>query len=499
MRKRASGVILHITSLPGPFGMGTLGHDARQFVDFLERSGQTYWQILPLVNPGRGESPYMSSSSAAGNILLIDPDMLAERGLLDGSDLEYVRYNGQQDYVDFPFIHGTRIPMLRKAFSRVNAELQAEIDEFAEKNADWLNDYALYMAISDHFGTGLQEWPDDEIKLRNKTAIDKYSEMLSEDIAFYKFTQYLFFEQWTALKKYANDKGIKIFGDIPIYVSPDSVDVWTSPEMFRLDKDLKPEAVAGVPPDVFSATGQLWGNPLYDWEYQEKTGYSWWMQRVKRSLAFYDLIRIDHFRGFSDYWEIPAGSAAALDGRWKEGPRMKFIDALLEKYPKEVFVAEDLGVITDECEEFFKEAGFTGMWVLVDSLMDTSGSSRFLPHNAPPNSVIYTCTHDTPTFVQWYTEVASSEQRAFVRDYMRCGGAAIGWGAIACAWSLGAETAMTTMQDILCLGRNARMNLPGTEGGSNWCWRVRYEALNDTVAGKLRYLTKIYGRLPEKC
>lgn len=496
MTTRASGVILHITSLPGPYGMGTLGAGARQFVDFLEKSGQTYWQILPLVNPGEGDSPYMSCSCTAGNILLIDPDMLYRCGLLTQAELDAVRWEGTPDHVDFDFIHQTRHEMLCRAYARADAVLLEQAERFAAENADWLEDYALYMAISDHFRSGLQDWPDVELKKRTPAAVREYAKQLRRETAFYKFAQYLFFDQWHALKTYANARGIRIIGDIPIYVSPNSVDVWTAPELFLLDTALRPTSVAGVPPDIFSADGQLWGNPLYDWAYHEKTGYAWWLSRIRHSMAFYDKIRIDHFRGFSDYWEVPAGETTALGGAWRDGPRMKIIRALLAHYPKEAFIAEDLGVMTDTAIAFLKEADFAGMRVLVDSLLDSSGESDYAPHGAPRNCVIYTSTHDTPTFIQWFYENARDDQRRFCLDYLRSDGRELNWSAIACAWSNQADTAITTMQDLLCLGADARMNVPGTVG-NNWNWRVRAEALNDEVAGRLLHLTRVYGRLRE--
>ena len=494
MFSRSSGILLHLSSLPGPYGMGTMGAYARSYIDFLADAGQHYWQLLPLVPTGEGNSPYMSPSSAAGNPWFIDPDELAKMGLLTADELSAARCGGP-DRVDYAAIADTRPQLLRLAFSRADANLRRQAQEFSAAHADWLPDYALFMACHDHFQCAFSQWPDKDLIHRQPEALAHWRSELAEDVEYHTFLQYLFFRQWTALKEYANSKGIRIIGDIPFYVSGDSVDVWAQKELFQVDSEGGANLMAGVPPDLFSDVGQFWGNPLYNWDAHAADGYQWWCGRIRQSMAFYDVIRIDHFRGFDSYWEIPKGAKTAMEGCWREGPGMKLLNAIRTAVPEAEFIAEDLGDLTESAYRFIQESGLPGLRVLTDAFNDLSGSSSFLPHHCIPDAVIYTGTHDTPTFVGWLFEQASEEQRRYAIDYLRLrDNEGYGWGVIAGAWSSVCNLAMAPLQDVLGLGNNARMNLPGTAGEGNWSWRVRQEAFNSDVSQRLRHLTWLYGR-----
>lgn len=495
MFPRSSGILLHISSLPGEFGIGSMGKEARHFVDFLQKAGASYWQLLPLVQPGEGDSPYMSPSSAAGNALFIDLPALAEQGLLSWGELSGCRYY-DPDRVDYDWVRTVHGKLLHRAYRNAAPELLARVRSYAQ-GEKWLENYALFQACHDYFGCHLVDWPDQALLRREPEALERYRTLLKDEVGYYEFCQYLFFTQWHGLKRYANERGIQIIGDIPFYVSPDSVDVWVRPEMFRVDPEtLRPSYVAGVPADLFSATGQLWGNPLYDWEAHEADGYSWWCERIRRTNSFYDVIRIDHFRGFHSYWEIPAGAESALVGRWQPGPGMKLLNAIQTNVPTASFIAEDLGDITEEVYRFIQGSGLPGLRVLTDAFNDLWGSSAFLPHHCIPDSVMYTGTHDTPTFLQWLFDQANEEQRSYAWRYLRLNEAeGLSWGVLAGAWGSVCNLAMAPLQDVLGLGADARMNAPGTEGPHNWSWRVRMEALNDGVAGRLRELNWLYGRL----
>lgn len=496
MFPRSSGIILHISSLPSAYGIGSMGKEARHFVNFLEKAGQHYWQLLPLVPPGEGASPYMSPSSAAGNPLFIDLEELVSMDLLTWDDLNTCRYN-DPDRVDYDWVSRNHYRLLQKAYRNAPDDLMEKVMAFAEEQGDWLPDYALFRAAHDHFDRGLVNWPDEALKAREPKSLEKYREMLKTEIGAYIFNQYLFFHQWNRLKAYANKHGVSVIGDIPFYVSPDSVDVWCHPELFRIDpKTMKAKFVAGVPADMFSATGQYWGNPLYNWEEHEKDGYAWWCDRIRHTNAFYDVIRIDHFRGFHTYWEIPADAESALDGKWCEGPQMALLDAIRENVPEAEFIAEDLGDIDERAYKFIVSTGLPGMRVLCDAFNDAWGNSAFLPRNCVPEAVMYTGTHDTPTFNQWYYDIANDEQRDFCKRYMRLhDGDSVNWTAISVAWGSVCNLAMAPLQDVLGLGADARMNAPGTMGPENWSWRVRMEALNDGVAYYLRGINAVYGRL----
>jgi 4-alpha-glucanotransferase len=495
MFPRSSGILMHISSLPGDYGIGSLGQDARHFVDFLHKAGESYWQILPLVPPGEGASPYMSPSSAAGNPLFIDLPTLVEEGLLTWEDLAPYRYY-DVDRVDYAWVEEVHGMLLQRAYRNAGPDVLAQVEDFIARDAEELPDFALFCACRSYFGCPLTEWPDQALVRREPEALAHYRDLLSDEIGYHAFCQYEFARQWEALKHYANDRGIKIIGDIPFYVSPDSVDVWCHPEMFRVDQNTRrANFVSGVPADMFSATGQLWGNPLYDWEAHEKDHYRWWCNRIRRSNAFYDVIRIDHFRAFHSYWEVPKG-CTALEGCWRPGPGMKLLKAIEKDVPTAEFIAEDLGDISEEVYLFIQSTGLPGMRILVDAFNDLGGYSSFLPHHCIPDAVMYTGTHDTPTFMQWLRELATHDQRSYAWRYLQLDEQrGVNWGALAGAWGSVCSLAMATMQDVLGLGGDARMNTPGTMGDHNWSWRVRCEALNDGVAGKLRELNWLYGRL----
>ncbi|NCB62811.1 MAG: 4-alpha-glucanotransferase [Clostridia bacterium] len=474
MTGRRSGILLPIFSLPGPYGIGCLGAGARAFVDFLSAAGQRYWQILPLVPPGSGDSPYMSPSAFAGNPLFLDLEDLMAQGLLTREELDSAR-DPNPDRADYRWLSETRIPLLRKAFSRAG-------EVRAPENCHWLSDYANFMALHDRFGTAWQEWPKD-------AAPDP------EDVRFHIFLQDQFIRQWTALKKYANDKGIRIMGDLPIYVSEDSAEVWASPELFQVDADGYPTQQAGVPPDAFSASGQHWGNPLYDWTGHKKELFSWWAGRMEYASRLYDAVRIDHFRGFHTYWSIPAGETTALKGHWEQGPGQELVDDIRKEVPGLELIAEDLGDLDDKVREFIAGSGLPGMRIMVYAF-DPDGESSYMPHNCPPEAVMYTGTHDTPTFVQWLFDEASPRQREFATDYLRLrADEGYGWGAICGAWGSPCALAIAPLQDVLGLGKDARVNFPGTCGPENWSWRVRADGLNADVAARLKKITRTYRRI----
>ncbi len=489
---RTSGILLPVSALPGPYGIGTLGREARNFVDFLVQAGQHYWQILPLVPPGDGDSPYMSPSSFAGNPWFLDLEELAEEGLLTEEEVASARWSNP-DRVDYGWVRKSRPDLFEAAWKRGEAVYGEKVDAFLEEERDWLPDFVLYQAAKEKYeGAALRDWPDG-VRTRERGAMDALRKELRERCRYYAFLQYLFFRQWTALKAYANERNVRILGDLPIYVSPDSAEVWAQPALFQLDEDFVPAAVAGVPPDAFTDQGQHWGNPLYDWDYHKKTGFAWWRRRGAHMARLYDAVRIDHFRAFHTYWAIPAGAESAKEGRWEPGPGMDLVKAL-EEIPGLTLIAEDLGDLDEDVRNFIAESGLPGMRILVYAF-DPVGESAYLPHNCLPNSVAYTGTHDTPTFVQWLFDEASPAEREYAMDYL-CLRAeeGYGWGGVRGAWASPSRLAIAPMQDLLGLGADARMNAPGTMGTHNWSWRVRREALNPDVSSHLRHLTRVYRR-----
>jgi 4-alpha-glucanotransferase len=496
---RASGVLLHPTSLPSRFGIGDLGENAYRFVDFLANSDQQIWQILPIGPTGYGNSPYLSYSALAGNPLLISPAILQKQDLLTWEDLQNLP-DFPQDQVDFEGVIKMKMPLLRKASDRFKAiasdKAKEEFQRFCNRQNDWLSDYALFMSLKDaHHGSGWNQWPAD-ISARQPQAMAEWVAKLTDDIFFHKFVQYQFFGQWQNLKQYANEKGIQLFGDIPIYVAHDSVDVWAHRNIFQLDPDTGEAALmAGVPPDYFSETGQLWGNPVYNWQELEKTDFKWWIRRVEAILEYVDIIRIDHFRGFQAYWAVPHGETTAMNGTWLDAPGDKFFQRLDKQLGKLPIVAEDLGVITPEVEALRDKFNFPGMKIL-QFAFDGDPANGFLPYNyTDRNCIVYTGTHDNDTTVGWFNE-RSPEANAQVSDYFGCvGNDGIHWAMIRLALSSVSNTAVLPFQDILGLGTDAKMNTPSQPTG-NWIWRCRAEAFNDELSGRLKYLTHLYGRSP---
>jgi 4-alpha-glucanotransferase len=492
--KRSAGILLHPTSLPGPFGIGDLGPAAYAWVDALVRGRQSWWQILPLGPTGYGDSPYQAFSAFAGNPYLVSPDLLIRDGLLKDADLGGVRFPAER--VDYGPVIQFKLRILTHAWekfqARVAPSLVPQFDDFCRQQAHWLDDYALFMALKEaHGGASWLQWPK-ELVLREPAALQKARQTLAEAVGPHKFRQFLFFKQWRALKGYANEKGIRLIGDVPIFVSSDSADVWANPELFRLDQQRRPAVVAGVPPDYFSATGQLWGNPLYNWEALRRTGYAWWIDRLRATLEQVDVVRLDHFRGFEAYWEVPAGMPTAQIGHWVAGPGAAFFEAVQTALGGLPLIAEDLGVITPEVEALRDHFHLPGMRILQFAFGGAT-EHRFLPHNYEPNTLVYTGTHDNDTTWGWYRTITESE-RDFVRRYLARDGGDIVWDLIRLAWASVADSALAPLQDMLNLGTEARMNRPGNPSG-NWTWRFTTSQLTPTVLGRLGELTELYARV----
>ncbi len=502
LENRSCGILLHITSLPSKHGIGTLGKDAYDFVDFLKKAGQEYWQILPIGPTGYGDSPYQCYSAFAGNPLLIDIDMLIESGLVSENDHDLMIIDKKNDFADYAQLYSFKYVILQKAYTRFLSEGKADekiqFDKFCRKNSYWLDDYAMYMSLKYHFRQKMwTEW-DDDIRLRKSEAIKEYSEKLKEEISCHKFIQYIFFKQYKALKKYANKKGIKIYGDMPIYVSMDSADIWAEPSLFQLDDDRRPTAVAGCPPDYFSPTGQLWGNPLYDWEAMEKDDFKWWITRIKYNSKLFDVTRIDHFRGFESYYAIPADHKTAEHGKWLKGPSVKLFDTVKEKLGDVNLIAEDLGFLTDDVRTMLKETGFPGMNVLEFAFSAERENSNYLPHNYVKNSVVYIGTHDNQTALGWYSSL-DPKTKKFTDKYLDitdCSDPVR--KLIAAAYGSVSQLAVIQMQDILGLGDEARMNVPSTIGNGNWAWRMDENVCTKKLAKRIKKLARLYFRTPPK-
>ena len=492
---RNSGILMHISSLPGPYGVGTMGKEAYRFVDFLKKAGQTRWQILPLSPTGYGDSPYQSCSTYAGNHYLIDLEQLIEEGLLTREEVESFPWCNRDDQVDFGMLYNSRLKVLRLAYSRFPG--CEEFDEFCRENADWLSDFTLFMALKDEKGGAPWFQWEDGLKFRDPDTIWNTRQALREQTRFYAFVQYLFDKQWQALRSYAHEAGIRIIGDVPIYVPYDSVDVWSNPELFQLDETLTPTAVAGCPPDAFTEDGQLWGNPLYRWELHHDSGYSWWIRRLAAAGKLYDIVRVDHFRGFEAYWSVPYGDTTAKYGHWIKGPEMDFIRAIRAGLPQLEMIAEDLGFLTQEVLDLRDASGFPGMKVL-EFAFDSREPSDYLPHTYIPNTVCYTGTHDNMTMRQWF-ETASADAVAYATEYMRLSQEeGLVWGVIRTAMSSVSDLCVVQLQDYLNLGGEARMNFPGTMTAANWTWRTLPGSYNDALAEKILALTTLYGRIPTK-
>ena len=491
---RKAGILMPISSLPSPYGIGTLGAAAREFADFLVQAGQSYWQILPVGPTSYGDSPYQAFSSYAGNPYFIDLDDLAADGLLLPDEYRDLDWGDNPEKVDYGLLYRNRYPVLRRAVDRLLAGDLAEYRRFCREQEGWLGDYALFMALKFHYnGKPWDSWPDG-VRLRQSAALDRAGAGLAEDVTFWKGVQFLFFRQWRALKKYVNDLGISIIGDLPIYVANDSVDVWADPQQFQMDKDCRPIEVSGCPPDGFTEDGQLWGNHLFDWEKMKKDGYSWWLRRVEHQFGFYDVLRLDHFRGFDEYYAIPAGAKTARKGRWRPGPGIDFFRALEKKLGKKEIIAEDLGFLTDSVRQLLKETGFPGMKVLEFAFDSRDTGSDYLPHCYDRHCVVYAGTHDNDTIMGWM-ENAPKEGVAYAKEYLRLTEAeGWHWGMMRSAWASPADLAMIQLQDVLGLGSETRMNTPSTTG-KNWLWRVLPGRCTQKLAEKLRHDMKVYQRV----
>ncbi len=503
--KRFAGVLLSVTSLPSKYGIGCFSKEAYKFVDWLAEAGQRYWQILPLGATSRGgsDSPYQAYSAFAGNPYMICLETLIEEGVLTAEECDTVDWGQDSTMVDYALLYEHRFPLLRKAYERSNISQNADYQRFIRDNAWWLDDYALFMALKNFFGedTPWRQWPED-IRMHWGFALDYYRGKLYYDVEFQKYIQYKFCEQWMKLKAYANERHIQIVGDIPIYVSPDGADVWAHPELFQLNANNEPTQVAGCPPDAFAADGQLWGNPLYRWEYHRHTGYEWWVSRMWYSFQLYDVMRLDHFRGFDEYFAIPADSKTALNGHWEQGPGMELFWTLRHRLGERSIIAEDLGTMTDSVRRLVKDSGFPNMKVLQFAFEDgdTGGACEHLPHNYGNNCVVYTGTHDNETIVGWW-EALSTAKKAQVREYMdmsKKSAVLTCRSIVTLGLRCAADTCIVPVQDWLGLDNSCRMNQPGTVD-KNWRWRLTSDQITEELADEMLALVKRYGRANWDC
>lgn len=492
--KRLSGILLHPTSLPSPDGIGDLGPEAYRWVSFIKETNSALWQVLPLGPTGYGDSPYQSFSAFAGNPYLISATLLVEDNLLTIEDLQE-RPIFEDNFVDFGPVIQWKLKLLDKAYQSFkknnNSEMVAEFEQFQQNEADWLKDFALFMSLKETFGGNSWETWDMSYRARNPKALADFERTNSDKIQAHIFKQFLFFRQWNNLKAFANQHGIRVIGDIPIFVSFDSADSWSHPELFFFDKELKPTVVAGVPPDYFSATGQLWGNPLYRWHVHRSSTYEWWFKRIKATLKLFDILRLDHFRGFVDYWEIPAGNPTAEIGQWLPGPGADFFTKLRNELGELPIIAEDLGEVNPKVFELRDQFGLPGMRIL-QFAFGGDPDDPFLPHNYPVNCVAYSGTHDNDTALGWY-EAAPATERDFYRRYLARSGKDVSWDLIRAVWSSVATTAIAPLQDFLSLGTEARMNFPGKASG-NWSWRVSSDQINDQLSSRIQELNHLYSR-----
>ena len=491
---RRNGMLLPIASLPSPYGIGGFSKEAYEFIDLLEETGQKLWQILPLGPTSYGDSPYQSFSTFAGNPYFIDLDTLAEKGWLTKEACEASDYGDNESYIDYGRIYNSRFVLLKQAFLNSDILSDKKFTEFCKANQHWLPDYALYMALKNqNDGKSWIEW-EEEIRLRKPEAVEYYKKELEEECNFYEFLQYEFHEQWTKVKEYAHKKGIQIVGDVPIYVAFDSADTWANPELFQLDEKNLPLGVAGCPPDAFSATGQLWGNPLYNWAYHKKTGYDWWLKRIAYCFDLYDIVRIDHFRGFDEYYSIPYGDETAVNGHWEKGPGMDLFNTVKEKLGELDIIAEDLGFLTESVFQLLKDSGYPGMKVL-QFAFDPSEDSDYLTYKYQRNCVVYTGTHDNDTTAGWFEKLSDGDKEVALR-YMNSfytPKEEQHWDLIALAMRSTADTCIIPVQDFLGLGSEARINMPSTLG-DNWKWRMTKGAFSEELKEKIRRMTKLYGR-----
>ena len=491
---RRNGMLLPIASLPSPYGIGGFSKEAYEFIDLLEETGQKLWQILPLGPTSYGDSPYQSFSTFAGNPYFIDLDTLAEKGWLTKEACEASDYGDNESYIDYGRIYNSRFVLLKQAFLNSDILSDEKFTEFCKANQHWLPDYALYMALKNqNDGKSWIEW-EEEIRLRKPEAVEYYKKELEEECNFYEFLQYEFHEQWTKVKEYAHEKGIQIVGDVPIYVAFDSADTWANPELFQLDEKNLPLGVAGCPPDAFSATGQLWGNPLYNWAYHKKTGYDWLLKRIAYCFDLYDIVRIDHFRVFDEYYSIPYGDETAVNGHWEKGPGMDLFNTVKEKLGELDIIAEDLGFLTESVFQLLKDSGYPGMKVL-QFAFDPSEDSDYLTYKYQRNCVVYTGTHDNDTTAGWFEKLSDGDKEVALR-YMNSfytPKEEQHWDLIALAMRSTADTCIIPVQDFLGLGSEARINMPSTLG-DNWKWRMTKGAFSEELKEKIRRMTKLYGR-----
>ena len=492
--KRSSGVLLHPTSLPGPYGIGDLGPSAYQWIDFLSESGTGLWQVLPLGPTGYGDSPYQCFSAFAGNPYLVSPDTLLQEGLIHANDLVEVP-KFPADKVDFGKVIYWKLDLLNRSYlqfqNKSDKSLQKDFNTFCEKQANWLNDYATFMALKEsQGGKPWSEWPA-TLRDRDSGALETFQKENDFAVQRQMYLQFLFFRQWNELHLYANQKGVRIIGDIPIFIAHDSADAWTQRELLDLDQTGQPSVVAGVPPDYFSPTGQLWGNPLYRWEIHARDGFKWWMDRFRSAYSMVDIIRLDHFRGFAGYWEIPASEKTAENGRWVPGPGAAFFQKVHEVFDDLPIIAEDLGDITPDVNQLLEQFNFPGMRILVFAF-NSGESNEFLPHHYPENCIVYTGTHDHDTAVGWFKRIEEGE-RSFAQRYLNSSGEEIAWDLIQAAWSSAAVFAIAPLQDLLNLDNQARMNYPGNPSG-NWTWRFDKSDLTPALKKRLVEVNYLYGR-----
>ena len=490
--KRGAGTLLPVASLPSKYGIGTFGKAAFDFIDFLRDSKQKYWQVLPVGPTGYGDSPYQSFSAFAGNPYFIDLEILIEEGLIEREDADSVNWGDSPACIDYEKIYKERFAVLRKAFSNSSHMKDQKYTDFCEKNSFWLGDYSLYMAVKEHFG-GIEwlRWPDD-IRLRKPEAVEAYADKLKQDVQFWSFTQYKFTEQLQELRRYAHENSVEIIGDIPIYVAMDSADTWVNTQQFQMDEDHRPLLVAGVPPDMFSKTGQLWGNPLYDWDYMKKDNFSWWRERMRYSATLYDIIRIDHFIGIVNYYAIDAEADTAMEGKWKKGPGAELLNAINEEIGDTLIIAEDLGVVTKEVTRVLEMSGYPGM-KLMQFGFDANPRNSNLPRHFSSNCVVYGGTHDNET-LRGYFENAGSQIRANARKALRTKrNRKLVWTIIEAAFRSKADTVIFQIQDYLELDNSARMNTPSTIGG-NWCWRLLQGQATPQLAHRIAELSEKHRR-----
>ncbi len=491
---RKSGILLHVSSLPSPYGIGTLGKSAYDFIDFLRQAGQKYWQMLPINPTGYGDSPYQALSTFAGNHYLIDLDELIVEGLLQKEEVISLDWGKDPGRVDYGLLYRQRLLILRKAFQRFKRKTDPAYESFVKKEQWWLEDFSLFMALKQEYHQApWTEW-EDGVRLRKPSAMKECRIRLQEEVEFFYFLQYMFYKQWNRLHEYAKTRGISLIGDVPIYVPMDSADVWAAPDNFQLDEDRKPIIIAGCPPDAFSATGQRWGNPIYDWERMKADGFGWWISRLCVASRFFDTVRIDHFRGIESYWAIPAEEDTAVNGAWRKGPGMDLINAIHKALPDASFIAEDLGFLTPEVIKLQQESGFPGMKVL-QFAFDDREAGNYMPETYTPNTVCYTGTHDNETLVQWQERISRENLKDALKYFGLQDEKELPWAMIRCGMASVSELFVVQMQDYLGLGAEARMNKPSSLNGQNWTWRVSAGQLTSELAQRIAELVKKYHRI----